>query len=249
MVERVEHQGSPEGYRSSLIERFDRYLRDGNTVVARLTRGVCPAKGEEYLKSGWKRALDLGVAFPAAVMATPVIFALGLAAKIEDGGPMFFTQERLKSDGGTFKILKIRSMREGSDIGGQSLDIARGRRASEDPRSTGVGAFMRRYQLDELPQFYQIVLGQLSLIGIRPVPQYLLDYLQDNGLWSRERLGKWQESYEDGALGLSGLGPIFGSQVKKDEAKYHLEVFYTENASLGLDLYLLWKTLAWISGL
>jgi len=191
--------------------------------------------------SRYKRLLDLAVSIPAAVVATPVITTLGFAKKVEDGGSMFFVQERLSHvPGKTINLIKIRCMRPNSDAGSGNVQIAQGLKPSEDPRNTKLGSFMRKYQFEELPQLFQVVLGKLSVIGLRPNTKYNLDHLQNT--WSQDRFEKWRDAYLSGRLGLSGVNQVFGSQFKEDDKRYHTDVFYTKHASLGLDLYLLWKT-------
>jgi len=230
-----------------VIERIDQYLRRGDTVLAELANAVCPYKGEEYLNSRVKRWLDLGVAVPAAVVATPVVTLLGCAKKLEDGGSAFFVQERLgQHEGETIDVVKIRCMRPKSDAGMDNLQIARGLEPSEDPRNTRLGAFMRKYQLEELPQVFQVIQGKLSVMGIRPNTQYGFDNLQE--VWGEERYDRWANAYHSAPLGVSGLNQVLGSKLKEDEKRYHMDVFYARNASLGLDLYLMWKTLTRLAG-
>lgn len=224
-----------------IVEKIDRYLRRSNTALAELANAVCPYRGTEYLNSRMKRFLDLGVAIPAAVVATPAVTLLGVAKRLEDGGSAFFVQERLgQHDRETIKLVKIRCMQPQSDAGARNLQIARGLEPSKDPRNTRLGAFMRKYQLEELPQVFQIIQGKLSVMGIRPNTQYGFDNLQN--MWSENRYDRWLRAYHSGPMGVSGLNQVIGSELKEDEKRFHLDVFYAKNASFGLDLYLLWKT-------
>jgi lipopolysaccharide/colanic/teichoic acid biosynthesis glycosyltransferase len=223
------------------VGEIDRYLRRPDTALATLSNSVFPYKGEDYLNSKCKRLLDLSVAVPAAVVSTPVVTFLGVAKKLEDGGSAFFIQERLDHNPGkTINLVKIRCMKPDSDMGLGNFQIARGLRPSEDPRNTRLGAFMRRWQLEELPQLFQVLQGKLSIMGIRPVTQSGSENLR--GIWSGERFNKWVNAYQKGILGTSGLCQTLGSYLKEDEKRFHLDVFYTRHANLGLDLYLLWRT-------
>lgn len=227
--------------RPGIVERIDRYLRRSDIVLSGLANAVCPYKGTDYLNSRVKRLLDLGIALPAAVIATPAVILLGIAKRLEDGGSAFFVQERLgQHEGETIDLLKIRCMRPHSDVGFENLQIARGLEPSEDPRNTRIGTFMRRYQLEELPQVFQAIQGKLSVMGVRPNTQYGFDYLQE--VWGEERYNRWVDVYHSAPLGISGLDQVFGSKLKEEEKRFHPDVFYAKNASLGLDLYLLWKT-------
>ncbi len=223
------------------IGRIDRYLRRPDTALATLSNSVFPYKGEDYLNSKCKRLLDLSVAVPVAVVSTPVVTFLGVAKKLEDGGSAFFVQERLDHNPGkTINLVKIRCMKPDSDMGLGNLQIARGLKPSEDPRNTRLGTFMRRWQLEELPQLFQVLQGKLSIMGIRPVTQFDSENLRD--AWSEKRFSRWVGAYQKGTLGVSGLCQALGSYPKEDEKRFHLDVFYTRHASLGLDIYLLWRT-------
>lgn len=233
--------------RRGWIDRVDSYLRRTDTIIAELANSICPYKGEDYLNSKCKRLLDLSVAVPAAVISTPVVTVLGVAKKLEDGSSAFFVQERLSHNPGeTMDLVKIRCMRSKSDVGMDNLQIARGLTPSEDPRNTKLGVFMRKYQLEELPQVFQVLQGKLSVMGVRPNTQYGFDNLQQ--VWSADRFNRWADAYRSGPLGVSGLNQAFGSKLKEEEKRFHLDVFYTKHASFGLDLYLLWRTAARLMG-
>lgn len=243
----VQQEQETSAPKQGIVEKIDRYLRRSDTVLAELVNAVCPYKGTDYLNSRVKRFLDLGVAIPAAVIATPAVTLLGVAKKLEDGGSAFFVQERLgQHEGETIDLIKIRCMQPQSDVGGENLQIARGLEPSQDPRNTKLGAFMRKYQLEELPQVFQVIQGKLSVMGVRPNTQYGFDNLQE--VWSNERYNRWTDVYHCAQLGVSGLYQVFGSNLKEDEKRFHLDVFYTKNASLGLNLYLLWKTASRLLG-
>lgn len=237
----IEQNQDNTSLKQSIVENIDHYLRRNDCVLAELADTLCPYKGTDYLNSQTKRFLDLGVAIPAALVTAPAVMILGIAKKLEDGGTAFFIQERVgQHQGKTIDIIKIRCMQPKSDKGGENLQISRRLDASQDPRNTRLGTFMRKYQLEELPQLFQVIQGKLSVMGIRPDTQYGFDNLKE--VWSEERYKKWVDAYRSAALGISGLYQVFGSSVKEDEDKFHLDMFYTKNASLGLDLYLIWKT-------
>ncbi len=234
---------------SSFIQAVDRYLRRSNTKLAEAITAISEKKGKEYMHSPEKRAVDLAVGIPATIVAAPLIAMFGLAQKIEDGGPIFYSQKRLdptskteKDDGDSFdlKVIKLRSMKPHADVGINVLEFARGKNAWEDPRTTRVGVITRKFYIDELPQLLQTMLGTFSLIGIRAPAKYVVDYLKD--VWSKEQFSQWAQAYHKGKPGLSGVNQIFGSQLKQDEKRFRTDLFYAKNASLGLDLYLLWRT-------
>lgn len=232
---------TPLSMKETVVSRIDAYLRDSDTTFARILHALSPYKGEAYLNSDVKRFLDLTTSLPAAFISSPAIIILATAVKLEDGGSAFFVHERVGPHGNDpIDVVKIRCMHPNSDRGALNYSIAKGVSPWEDPRNTGVGAFMRRYQLEELPQLFQVVSKRLSMLGIRPASVSEIGLLDTH--WSRERYERWYEYYKRGPLGLSGLNQVFG--VEKDDLKrYHLDVFYCKNANLGLDLYLMWRTL------
>lgn len=228
--------------KQSFIDRLDRYFWRSDSVFATIADSLCPYKGISYLNSRCKRLMDLSIAIPAVVITIPAITILGVAKKLEDGGSMFFIQERVSNiTGDVIRIRKVRCMHPYSDAGYDNIDIARGKAPYQDPRNTRLGSFMRRYQLEELPQLIQVLSGKLSLMGIRPAPEYVFEYLSDR--WNEEKFRKWNAAYHSGRPGISGVNQVFGSGFKEDQDRFHYDVYYSQHASLGLDLYLLWKTL------
>lgn len=238
--------------KQTLFEKIDAALRDKDTAFAKLLEAISPEKGEEYLNSNVKRFLDLSIAIPAAVISTPIITILGIAKKLEDGGTAFFVQERYRKfqsseqdSDDTFQIWKIRSMVEGAEKDAENIAV-RGSQEKHDPRATSIGKVMRKYKLDELPQLYQVVSGQLSLVGVRPIPSEPLARIQKRHAPNHvERciFEGWKQEYGKGKKGLTGITQVRESGKRIDEEAFHYDTFYTKNASLGLDLYLLWATL------
>lgn len=199
-------------------------------------------KGQEYLQSREKRALDIGLSLPLVIVSGPAILALGSLKALEDRGPMFYKQKRWPGQNGgkPLEVIKIRSMRPNADQVQNVFEFSRGRKPWQDARCTPFGSFIRRYHLDELPQLCQVLVGQLSLVGIRPTSFPVRGLLGEK--WSGERLEKWASTYGKIPKGLSGLNQIFGNPNRQDEKRYHLDVFYAKNASLGLDFYLIFRT-------
>jgi|GEM_PF-2171791 len=240
----------------SLFEKIDALLRDKDTAFAKILESLSPKKGDEYLNSTLKRILDLTVAVPAAVIATPAIALLGIAKKIEDGGTAFFIQERYDSiplegsdDTKLLTVWKIRSMVEGAEKDAPSV-IREGLPEGTDPRVTQLGKTMRGYKLDELPQLYQAVIGQLSAVGVRPLPRESIKKFDTDPHEYKSRLlyREWAQAYGKGKKGLTGLHQVRDSGMRISKEIFHYDIFYTKNASLGLDLYLLWATLGRVLG-
>lgn len=228
----------------SFVDRIDLYLRREDTRVSKMLHETCPLKGLDYIESDWKRRFDYTIGVPAAVTATPLVIALATAKLIEDGHNPFFVHMRASVIGDVsvdnLPIWKIRCMVPNSDLGSRgNREIAAGLKPEDDPRNTRLGSFMRRYQLEELPQIYQVVLGRMFLFGPRAQTASGIEELEE--LWSPERFNKWAVAYNSGT-GLSGLDQTYGRLEKDIQHRYHLDRFYYEHASLGLDMYLVWRT-------
>ncbi|MGD9818012.1 MAG: sugar transferase [Desulfomonilaceae bacterium] len=184
-----------------------------------------------------KRLIDIVGSIIGLVLLSPVFGTLYLAIRLEDGSPVFFSQERIGKFGVPFRMYKFRSMiknaesmrddlEELNETGGIIFKIKR------DPRITRVGHFMRRYSLDELPQLYNVLKGDMSLVGPRPHPttdvsKYSLEH--------RRRL--------DITPGLTCFWQVSGRSEIGFEKQVDLDMQYIESQSLWLDIILLLKTI------
>jgi exopolysaccharide biosynthesis polyprenyl glycosylphosphotransferase len=185
-----------------------------------------------------KDAIERISALAGLVVLTPLLLMIALAIKRDDGGPVLFRQERVGRAGKTFMMLKFRSM--GVDAEHQLGALETGNEGAgplfklrHDPRVTRVGALMRRYSLDELPQLLNVVRGHMSLVGPRPpLPREVLLYATDA---MRRLLVK---------PGLTGLWQISGRSDLSWEEAIRLDLRYVENWSFALDAMILWKTIA-----
>src|SRR5690348_4682659 len=145
-----------------------------------------PQSGERrdfYARYG-KRILDLAIAVPVLVLAAPVLAAIAVAVKLDSPGPVLFVQERVGKDGQPFHILKFRTMRVDSDSAIHETHVRRliadnvapaageSLKLRDDPRVTSLGRFLRRLSLDELPQFVNVLRGEMSVVGPRPEVPY-----------------------------------------------------------------------------
>lgn len=220
--------------------RVDQYLRREDTYLARALRAVCPFEGEEYRESGDKRFIEVLIATPMAVSTLPVAGALALAVKLEDGGSCFYVQKRVDGDDDEFPVVKIRCMREDADTDiWAALHNATIYGESEDPRNTNLGSFMRQYELEELPQLWQVVQGKLSLIDIRAAAKYVMDYVEEN---RPNTFHEWKEAYYVNRPGLFSLNSAVNPSRKNDLRRHHYDLLYAKKASLGLDLFILYRT-------
>lgn len=220
--------------------RIDRYLRREDTFLALTLRVVSPDVGCEYRESPEKRVAELVIATPLAVATLPVMGILATAKKIEDGESAFYVQERL-SRYGSIPVVKIRSMKKDADNDiGTNLHNAATYGEECDPRNTRLGGFMRKYELEELPQLWQVVAGQLSLVDIRAAPQYVFDFIKKN---RPETFEEWETAYrESNRPGIFSLNSAVSDKRKDDRKRHHYDLLYAKKASLGLDLYILYRT-------
>jgi lipopolysaccharide/colanic/teichoic acid biosynthesis glycosyltransferase len=172
------------------------------------------------------RALDAVGASLGLALASPFLAASALAIKLEDRGPVLYRQRRVGMRGEEFELLKLRTMVVGAETKGAGLAVNRG-----DPRITKVGRLLRRLSLDELPQLWNVVRGEMSLIGPRPTLQYQVDRYTNR---QRRRL--------EVKPGITGWAQIHGRAKLPWEERIELDVWYVEHRSPWLDLRILLRT-------
>jgi lipopolysaccharide/colanic/teichoic acid biosynthesis glycosyltransferase len=172
------------------------------------------------------RALDVAIAGTGLVLASPVLAAAALAVKLEDGGPVLFRQTRVGKDGRDFELLKLRTMVVDAEKQGAGYAVDRG-----DPRITRVGRFLRRTSIDELPQLWNVVRGDMSVIGPRPTLRYQV-----------ERYTERQRRRLEVLPGLTGWAQIHGRASLSWDERIELDVWYVEHRSPLTDLLILLRT-------
>jgi lipopolysaccharide/colanic/teichoic acid biosynthesis glycosyltransferase len=178
-----------------------------------------------------KRVIDLVVGAVALVILAPVLVGIGVALRLGGRGPALFRQERAGRHGRPFILYKFRTMRPDADPFGPSP------KSGADPRLTRFGRFLREYSLDELPQFVNILRGDMSLIGPRPL--------------YRSQIPEWDERQRTRLLvkpGLTGLAQISGRGELTREDKLELDALYVERAGIWLDCRILLATIAQVLG-
>lgn len=190
-----------------------------------------------------KRGVDVVGALAGLVLAGPLLLALALAVRLQDGGPALFVQTRTGLHGRTFRMFKLRSMRVGAEALRQELDAVNEVdgpvfKLRQDPRITGLGRWLRRTSLDELPQLLNVLRGDMSLVGPRPpLPDEVAEYEP----WQLRRLSM--------RPGLTGLWQVSGRSAVPFERWMALDLEYIDRWSLWLDLELLLRTVpAVVSG-
>jgi lipopolysaccharide/colanic/teichoic acid biosynthesis glycosyltransferase len=174
-----------------------------------------------------KRALDATLAAAGLVVLSPVLAALAAVILVEDGMPVLFRQERAGLDGEPFTILKFRTMVRDAEAHGDGFAVNEG-----DDRILRTGDFYRRFGLDELPQLWNVLRGDMSLIGPRPT---LLQQVERYTSRQRVRLRM--------RPGVTGWSQIHGRTSIPWSRRIELDVWYVEHWSLRLDARILWRTL------
>lgn len=183
-----------------------------------------------------KSVFDRSVALVALVLVSPLLIALGLAVRLTSAGPAIFKQERVGRGGETFRVWKLRSMYGGAELRQHELAALNELEGTlfkirKDPRVTGLGQFLRRYSLDELPQLINVLRGDMSLVG--PRPPLAREVACYEGFTGRRLLVK---------PGMTGLWQVSGRSDLSWDETVRLDLHYVENWSLGLDLTILAKT-------
>jgi lipopolysaccharide/colanic/teichoic acid biosynthesis glycosyltransferase len=197
-------------------------------------------RGRAYARGGVKRAVDLCAASLALVVLAPVLLVLAALVACTSRGPILFRQERVGLDGRPFRILKFRTMRPGP-----GLPVT----GAGDRRVTTVGRFLRRAKLDELPQLFNVVRGDMSIVGPRPeVPIYVADYGPQERRVLEVRPGLTDPAtlaYRDEERLLGAIPPDERERYYVTEIlprKLRLNLAYVEGASLSEDLLLVART-------
>jgi len=205
------------------VGRFGSHAYIGFAPVARVT---------------WvKRAVDLTLAASTIVLASPILAAIIIAVKIDSSGPVFYRQRRLGKDSVPFEMLKFRSMCQDAE---HMLTVLRDRNEAtgplfkirQDPRITRVGRFLRRFSLDELPQLFNVLRGEMSLVGPRPpLPDEVSKYEE------------WQLARLQALPGMTGLWQVSGRSEVPFNDMVRLDLHYVRNWSFGLDLEIMLRTI------
>lgn len=172
----------------------------------------------------WKRWMDVILSLVALIVLFPVLLILTVMGTIAMGGNPFFTQIRPGKDEKLFRLVKFRSMNNKKDAEGNLLP--------DEKRLTGYGRFIRRTSLDELPELFNILIGDMSIVGPRPL---LVKYLP---LYNEE-----QKHRHDVRPGLTGLAQINGRNLVSWEEKFAYDLAYIQDIGFKQDMRILWKTI------
>ncbi len=186
-----------------------------------------------------KRAFDMGLSGLLIIIFSPLALICALAIKAEDGGPVLFSQERIGRGGRPFRILKFRSMRTDAEADGAQLAAG-----DEDPRLTRTGAFLRRHHLDELPQLYNVLRGDMSFIGYRPERKYYIEQIM-----ARNPRYAYLYQIRPGVTSYATLYNGYTDTLEKMLTRLDLDLYYLRRQSVWFDLRVLGLTfLSIVSG-
>ncbi len=215
---------------------------DGETrPVVIETRASWKSKESRYYF--WKRVVDIVIAGALLLVLSPVLLMTALAVRLTSPGSVLFRQRRVGKDGKEFEMLKFRSMYHNCDsrthqeaiksyMAGEKLDATNGSKSpyklTNDPRVTPIGRIIRKTSIDELPQLWNVVMGQMSMVGPRPPIPYELEYYSPR---SMERLR--------GKPGVTGPWQVYGRNKVTFEQMVEMDIVYLGNRSILYDLKLI----------
>jgi sugar transferase (PEP-CTERM system associated) len=185
------------------------------------------------LSGAAKRLFDLSVSLAILLVAAPLILVTALAVKLESRGPAFFRQRRVGLYGQSFELIKLRSMREDAEVGGIAVWAQ-----EDDPRVTRVGAIIRKLRIDELPQAWSVLKGEMSFVGPRPErPQFVADL--------EARLPYYAERHmvKPGITGWAQINYPYGASIDDARQKLEFDLYYAKNYTPFLDVLILVQTL------
>jgi len=227
---------------------------DSTQKLQQLTESLVSPAGLRFRERMWaerlfKRLIDVFASVLVVVVGFPFFLAIALLIKLTSKGPVFFSQQRIGERGDVFTLYKFRTMRQDADdsihreftrsfIEGRMSNSSLDEKApsiyklADDPRVTSVGNFLRKTSLDELPQFINILRGEMTIVGPRPPLQYELEYYEE---WHKFRLKV--------KPGLTGLWQVSGRSSVPFNEMVKLDLYYIEHWSLLLDLKIMLRTI------
>jgi sugar transferase (PEP-CTERM system associated) len=188
---------------------------------------------QSLLRSGIKRVFDLVASGILLAATLPIMLITAICILLEDGTPIFYRQERVGKGGKSFMVLKFRSMRNDAEKGGKPQWAA-----TDDPRITRVGRIIRKLRIDELPQIFNVLNGDMSFVGPRPERPYFVDQLCAEVPFYNVR-----HSIKPGITGWAQVRYRYGASVEDAIEKLQYDLYYVKNHSLFLDVIILIDTI------
>jgi exopolysaccharide biosynthesis polyprenyl glycosylphosphotransferase len=213
----------------ALCEEVDQYV-----PIELLTADwLLNASGEPHLLyiKKVKRLFDIAVSITAILLSAPLLLAGMIAVKLSSPGPIFYRQARSGRFGRVFNVTKLRTMVVDAEKGGAVWST------ENDPRVTPVGRFLRKYRIDELPQFFHVLAGYMSFVGPRPERPEMIGKLADAIPYYQERL-----MIQPGITGWAQVNYPYGSSVADSRRKLEYDLYYMKNMSVFLDVFILLDT-------
>jgi sugar transferase (PEP-CTERM system associated) len=219
-------------------------IEDVTTVYERLTgkilvEDVRPSWlifNDGFRVSRWsrtvKRTLDLVMAFVMFVVGLPFMALTALAVLIEDGAPVIYSQERVGEHGRTFRVYKFRSMRKDAESAGRPVWAT-----ADDDRVTRVGRFIRKTRLDELPQLWNVLRGDMSFVGPRPERPFFVEQLAREIPFYEQR-----HAVKPGVTGWAQVKYRYGASLEDAMEKLRYDLYYIKHLSLGFDITIIFDT-------
>ncbi len=189
---------------------------------------------------GWERAIEIALCLVILAFFAPLMVVAAIVVKLNDGGPILFAHRRIGQGGRSFGCLKFRSMAVDAEAQlhahlardpGARAEWERDHKLTNDPRITAVGQFLRRSSMDELPQLFNVLRGEMSLVGPRPIVQA-----------EAARYGRYFADYCRVRPGITGLWQVSGRSDLRYRRRVALDVVYARSRCLGLDLKILLAT-------
>ena len=219
------------GIRAKIIPLYNDYIPSNPRIdvlgdIKLIDLNASPL--DNLVNAGVKRLMDIVLSLLGILIASPLMVAIAIGVKLSSPGPVFFVQERIGRNKKVFPMLKFRSMRVNADS-----DTAW--TTNSDPRKTVFGSFIRKTSMDELPQLFNVLVGQMSLVGPRPEIPYHVEHLQEEvpSYLVRQQVRP----------GITGWAQIHGYRGNTDMKKrIELDLWYIHNWCVRLDVEILWRT-------
>lgn len=188
---------------------------------------------QSLLRTGIKRVFDVVASIILLIVTLPVMVITAICILLEDGSPVFYRQERVGKGGKTFMVFKFRSMRNDAEKGGKPQWAL-----TDDPRVTRVGKIIRKLRIDELPQIFNVLNGDMSFVGPRPERPYFVNQLTAEVPYYNVR-----HSVKPGITGWAQVRYRYGASVEDAIEKLQYDLYYVKNHSLFLDVIILIETI------
>jgi sugar transferase (PEP-CTERM system associated) len=188
---------------------------------------------QSFMRTFMKRSVDVLASLALLLVSLPVMLITAIAIVIEDGAPIFYSQERVGKDGHVFRVLKFRSMFKNAEKNGTPQWASR-----NDPRITRVGNIIRKLRIDELPQILNVLKGEMSFVGPRPERPYFVEQLTERVPYYNVR-----HSIKPGITGWAQVRYGYGDTVEDALQKLQFDLYYVKNNSLLLDVLVLIDTI------